>query len=75
MDHFSIKDSNIITEGIIWKKEIIFQEKNLKQKNNAFNKFYFYLNFFSYCLMPNLKKWYDSDKSRIIFSGKRFSTT
>ena len=45
------------------------------QKNNAFGKFYFYPDFFSYRIVQNLKKLCDSSKSRIIFSGKRFSTT
>ena len=45
------------------------------QKNNAINKFYFYPNFFSYRFIPNLKKLYDPNKSRIIFSDKRIFTT
>ena len=60
-----------ITFGVWWTKKIMVQEKNLKHTNNAFNKFYFYPNFFSYRFIPTFKKWCDSNKSRIIFSGKR----
>ena len=45
------------------------------QKNNAFNKFYFYPNFISFRFIPNFKKLCDSNKSPIIFSGKGFSIT
>ena len=50
-------------------------KKNLKQKNNFINKFYFWPNFFPYRFLPNFKKLCDSNKSRIVFSEKRFPTT
>ena len=43
------------------------------QKSNALNKFYFYSNFFSYHLIPNLKKLCDSNKSRIFYREKECS--
>ena len=45
------------------------------QKNNAFNKFLFLANFFSYRFIQNFTKLCDSNKSRFIFSGKRIFTT
>ena len=75
LDNFAFKNSNIIIEGLFWKRKHYFRQKNLKQKNNFINKFYFCANFFSYCFLPNLKKSCDPNKLRIIFSEKRFSTT
>ena len=40
------------------------------QKNNAFNIFYFYPNFFSYRFLQNLKKLCDPNKSRIILMAE-----
>ena len=49
-------NSNII-EGVIRRKKYYFALKEFEmQKNNAFNKFYFYLNFFSYRFIPNFEK-------------------
>ena len=48
----------------------------LNENTNNFNyKFYFCPNLFSYRFEPNFKKWFDSNKSRFIFLGKRFSST
>ena len=46
----------------------------MEEKNNFINKFYFLLNFF-YCFEPNLSKWCDFNKSRMIITGKRIFTT
>ena len=66
----------MIIEGPIWKRKDYFSWKKFEtQKNNFINKFYFCPNFFSYLFDPNIKKWCNSNKSRVIFLGKRFSTT
>ena len=76
MDNFAYRNSNIIIEGLIWEKKYYFLWKKFEtQKNNFINKFYFCPILFSYRFEPNLKKWCDSNKSRFIFLGKRFSTT
>ena len=56
-------------------KRLFSMEKFEIQKNNLINKFYFFPNLFSYRFEPNFQKWCDSNKSRFIFLGKRFSTT
>ena len=45
------------------------------QKNNAFNKFYFYPNFFSYRLLHTFKNGAILINHEYFFLGKRFSTT
>ena len=76
IDNFAFKNSNIIIEGLFWKRKDYFSWKKFEtQKNNFINKFYFCLNLFSYCFEPNFFKWCDSNKSWFIFSGKRLSTT
>ena len=61
MNNFALKNiniinSNIIIEGLICKRKDYFTLKKFEmQKNNAFNQFYFYPNFFSYHFMPNFK--------------------
>ena len=40
-------------KGYFEREKIILHEKNLKQKNNSINKFYFWPNFFSYSFLPN----------------------
>ena len=57
------------------RKDYFSWKKYETQKNNLINKFDFCLNLFSYRFEPSFKKWYDSNKSRFIFLGKRFSTT
>ena len=75
IDNFAFKNSNIIIEGLIWKRKDYFSWKKFEtQKNNFINKFYFCPNLFSYRFELNLKKWCDSNKWRFIFLGKRFST-
>ena len=76
IDNFAFKNSNIINEGLFWKRKDYFTWKKFEtQKNNFINKFYFWPNFFSYRFLPNLKKLCDSNKLRIISSEKRFLTT
>ena len=71
--NFAFKNSNIIIEGLIWKRKDYFSWKKFEtQKNNVINQFYFCPNFFSYRFLPNFKKWCDSNKSWIIFSEERF---
>ena len=57
IDHFAFKNSNIIIEGLIWKRKDYFPWKIFEmQQNNAFKKFYFYPNFFfitSYQILRN----------------------
>ena len=53
----------LLLKGYFEGEKIILQEKNLKQKNNFINKFYFSLTFFSYRFLPNFKKLCDSNKS------------
>ena len=75
IDNFASKNSNIIIEGLIWKRKDYFSWKNFEtQKNDFINKFYFCSNLISHRFEPNFKKWCDSDKLRFIFLGKRFST-
>ena len=51
IDNFAFKNSNIIIEGLIWKKKDYFQwEKFEMQKNNVFNKFYFIVSHFLKCI-------------------------
>ena len=74
--NFAFKNSNIIIEGLVWKRKDYFTWKKFKtQKNNFHNKFYFWPNFFSYRFLSNFKKLCDSNKSWIIFSKKRFPTS
>ena len=57
IDNFAFKNSNIIIEGLIWKRKDYFLWKKFETQE------------------PNFKKWYDSNKSPLIFLGIRFSTT
>ena len=76
IDNFAFKNSNIIIEGLFWKrKDDLTWKKFEKQKNNFINKFYFWPKFFSYRFLWNFKKLCDSNKSWIIFSEKRFPKT
>ena len=76
IDNFAFMNSNIIIEGLFWKRKDYFTWKKFeKQKNNLINKFYFCPNFFSYHFLQNFNKLCDSNKSRILLSEKRFSTT
>ena len=76
IDNVAFKNSNIIIEGLAWKrKDYFLWTKFETQKNNVINKFYFCPNLFSYRFEPNFSKWCDSNKSRFIFLGNRFSTT
>ena len=46
LDNFAFKNSIIIIEELIQKSNDYFPRKKFEmQKNNAFNKFYFYPNF------------------------------
>ena len=73
IDNFSFENSNIIIEGLIWKRKDYFSIKKFEtQKNNFINKFYFCPNIFSYRFEPNLKKWFDTNKSRFTFFKKKF---
>ena len=64
IDNFAIKNSNIIIEGLFWKRKDYFTRKKFKtQKNNFINKFYFCPNLFSYRFLPNFKKLCDVNKS------------
>ena len=75
IDNFAFKNSNIIIEGRILKRKDSFSWKKFEtQKNNFIKKYYFCPNLFSYRFEPNFKKLCDSNKSRFIFLGKRFST-
>ena len=56
-------------------KRLFCMKKFEIQEYNFINKSYSSPKFFSYHFEPNFKKWCDSNKSRIIFSAKRFSTT
>ena len=54
IDNFAFKNSNIIIEGLIWKRKDYFSWKKFKtQKNNFINKFYFCINLFSYRFESN----------------------
>ena len=76
IDNFAFKNINIIIEGQIWNRKDYFSWKKFDtQKNNFINKFYFCSNLFSYRFLPNFKKLCDFNKLRLIFLGKRFSTT
>ena len=76
IDNFAFKNSNIIIEGLIWKRKDYFSWKKFEtQKNNFINKFYFFPSLFSYRFETNFKKWCDSNGSWFIFLGKRFSKT
>ena len=70
IDDFAFKNSNIIIEGLIWKRKYYF----LCRKIIYLTNFIFIGTFFPYRFILNFKKWYDFNKSRVIFSGKRFST-
>ena len=49
IDNFAFKNSNIIIEGLIWKRKDYFLWKKIEtQKNNVIIKFYFCPNLFSY---------------------------
>ena len=55
IDNFAFKNSNIIIEGLIWKRKDYFSLKKFEtQKNNFINKFYFWPNLFSYYKKPIL---------------------
>ena len=57
IDNFAFKNNNIIIEGLIWKRKDYSSRKKFETwKSNAFNKFYFYPNFFSHRFIPNLEK-------------------
>ena len=76
IDNFAFKNSNIIIERLIWKRIDYFSWKKIwNTKINFINKFYFFPNLFSYCFEAIFLKWCDSNKSRVIFLGKRFPTT
>ena len=76
IDNIAFKKSNIIIEGLFWKRKDYFTWKKFEtQKNNFINKYYYWPNFFSYRFLPNFKKLCDSNKSWMIFSEKRFPTT
>ena len=76
LSNLSLWNSNIIIEGLFWKRKDYFTWKKFeRQKNNFIDKFYFWPNFFSYRFLPNFKKLCDSNKSWLIFSEKRFPTT
>ena len=57
IDNYAFKNSNIIIEGLFWKRNDYFTRKKFKtQKNNFINKFYFWPNFFlitSYQILKN----------------------
>ena len=54
IDNFAFKNSDIIIEGLIWKRKDYFSWTKFEtQKNNVINKFYFCLNLFSYHFEPN----------------------
>ena len=66
----------LLLEGYFEREKIILQEKNLKhRKIILLINFIFDPTFFSYRFLPNFKKLCDFNKSRIIFSEKRFPTT
>ena len=74
IDNFTFKNSNIIIEGLIWKREDDLSGKEFEmQINNVFKKFLFLPNFFPYCFIQNFTKWCDSNRSRIIFQEKESS--
>ena len=56
-------------------KRLFFMKKIWNTKKKFINKFYFFTYLFSCRFETNFKKWCDSNKSRFIFLGKRFSTT
>ena len=63
IDNFAFKNSNIIIEGLFWKRKYYFPWKKLEiHKNNFINKFYFCPNFFSYRFLSNFKKFCYSNK-------------
>ena len=58
------------------RKNIIFYDKNLKlRKNNYFNNVFCNQTFSYCCFLSIFKKCFNFDQSRLIFSGKTFSTT
>ena len=64
-----------LLKGSFKRGKIILRTKFRTQTNNFINKFYLYLNTFSYCFKPNFQKLCDFNKSQIIFSGRKFSET
>ena len=57
IDNFAFKNSNIIIEGIIWKRKDYFQRKKFEtQKNNFIIKFYFCPNSFLFASNQTFKK-------------------
>ena len=71
VDNFAFKNSNIIIEGLFWKRKDYFTWKKFEsRKNNFINKFYFWLNFFSYRFLQNFKKLCDCNKIVCITRNK-----
>ena len=73
---YNFKTGNFIIGRVLWKKNIIFYEKNLKlSKNNTFNNVFCNRIFTYYPFLPIFWKWFDFDKLWLIFSGNIFSLT